>query len=222
MVEGYRKSVLQIYDDAYAEAYAANWNESVPFKNPGNLQCIDELLVSHGSWLDLCCGTAWHFGQIDKPCEKTGLDLSASQLCMARKNFPAAYYIQGDVLEIEPSPDFDLVTSFWIAYGYLDDFQLIAEFCRRMVAWLKPGGNLVLEILDRDSVQGWNTSNRARQTIERVFKRSEDWRHWTFFDKGGAHNLATPDREFFDELLAPAFARNEFRFDRNWCGLGKL
>lgn len=217
----YREAVLEIYDADYAEHYPVYWNEGTKKKNIGNLQCIEDLLVDNGHWMDLCCGTGWHFGQVKRSCKKTGLDISPQQLKIGQRDHPEATYILGDVLEIESVSAFDLVTSFWLAYGYLDDTELIEQFCLKMVNWIKPGGNLILEVGDGQFVRTWNLTSRAQNSIERVFPRTDDWLKWTFFDRGGAHNLTTPDYSFFDDLLGRFFVEYERRFDNNWCGIGK-
>ncbi|MDZ4728448.1 MAG: class I SAM-dependent methyltransferase [Xanthomonadales bacterium] len=219
--KSYQQAVLEIYDAPYAAFYPTYWNEGCTKKNLGNLQCIHELLDIGGNWLDLCCGTAWHFSMVSTPCQKTGLDLSPAQLSVARADHPECRFLQGDVLEIEPIPEYDLVTSFWMAYGYLDDVGMIEQFCKQMVAWLKPGGNLILEVGDGQLASTWNTTHRAASSIFRVFKRTDDWLKWSFFDVGGVHNLTTPPYSFFDEVLGPYFHAQERRFDTNWCGLGR-
>ena len=217
----YQEAVLAIYDAEYAQYYPTYWNEGCLIKNAGNLDCIDDLLLDNGDWIDLCCGTGWHFGKVSRTCNKTGLDLSPEQLAVAEKIHPEATFILGDVIETEPDPTFDLVTSFWFAYGYLDDTELIAEFCRKMVGWLKPGGNLILEVGDGALVSTWNASSRAQNSIARVFPRTDDWTKWSFFDRGGVHNLTTPEYSFFDEILGSFFDHFERRFENNWCGIGR-
>jgi SAM-dependent methyltransferase len=217
----YREAVLSIYKEDYARFYPTYWNEGCTKKNHGNLKCLNDLLIPYGKWLDLCCGTGWHFGQITTPSEQVGLDLSPAQLQIARKNHPEARFVEGDVLSVKPHADYDLVTSFWFAYGYLDDVDLIKQFCEQMVAWVKPGGNLILEVGDGQLASTWNVSNRAQDSVFRVFNRSGDWMKWSFFDIGGVHNLTTPPYEFFDEILSPYFDRYERRFVNNWCGIGR-
>lgn len=217
----YQAAVKALYRDAYARRYASLWNEGWPRKNAENLQCVEDLLPAHGRWMDLCCGGGWHFGQVRKPCEKTGIDLSEAQLARARENNPDVTLIQDDVLEIPPTPDYDLVTCFWLSYGYLDDEGLIEQFCRRMTDWLKPGGNLVLEVADARAVHTWNESDRGRASSFRVIPRNDDGSRWAFLDAGGVHRLTTPDYAFFDRVLGPRFERHERRFRYNWCGIGR-
>lgn len=217
----YKDAVLSIYNADYANFYPTYWNEGCTKKNFGNLKCINDLLREDGKWIDLCCGTGWHFSEVATPCLKVGVDISPAQLEVARRLHPECDFLEGDVLDLESQPEFDLVTSFWLAYGYLDDENLIEKFCVQMTKWLKPGGNLILEVGDGTLARTWNSTNRAQTSISRVFKRTDNWQKWSFFDSGGVHNLTTPDYPFFDEVLGPYFETFERRFDTNWCGMGK-
>jgi ubiquinone/menaquinone biosynthesis C-methylase UbiE len=218
----YAKAVLDIYDDEYVEKYPLFYSLDWEQKNERDLACIDRLLKEGGNWLDLCCGNAWHFGAVSKKADKTGLDLSPAQIGLAKKNNPDAEFILGDVLEIKPDPRFDLVTCFWLAYGYLDDRDLIAEFCDVMVAWLKPGGNLILNIMEGREVATWNAHPRSALTGFRVFNRTPDWEKWSFFDVGGVHNLTTPGLEFFEDRLAGHFESAHVAERFNFCCERKL
>ncbi len=217
----YQDAVRSIYNGEYVRRYATLWNEDWSQKNADNLRCVEDLLPANGKWLDLCCGGGWHFGKIQTPCEVTGLDLSESQLEVARENNPNARLILGDVLEVQPVPEYDLVSCFWLSYGYLDDMKLIEQFCRRMTEWLKPSGNLVIEVADARAVHTWNDSERGRNSFFRVLPRNASGSQWVFFDEGGVHRLTTPGYEFFDRVLGPAFERHERRFTYNWCGFSR-
>lgn len=217
----YRAAVQSLYDEDYARGYGQLWNMGWSRKNADNLRCIEDLLTVEGRWMDLCCGGGWHLAQVHTPCEKAGIDLSEAQLDIAREHNPGATLIQGDVLEVPPAPEYDLVTCFWLSYGYLDDEALIERFCRRMTGWLKQGGNLILEVADARAVHTWNESERGRATSFRVIPRNDDGSRWAFIDDGGIHRLTTPDYAFFDHVLGPRFERHERRFRYNWCGMGR-
>ena len=202
----------ELYDDRYGELYRElyirhpQWRD----KHELNLRIVGSLLRPGGTWLDACCGQAWHFTQVGGVA-KTGIDLSAAQLAHARKGDPTATFLEGDVLEVELDARFDLVTCFWGAYSYLDDPARIAAFVRRAIAWTAPGGALYLELITPATLAAFNATAFAEATGSAVRLRSADGVAWSYRDPGGWHDLTSPPAAFFEALLAPCFRSVETR-----------
>jgi SAM-dependent methyltransferase len=202
----------ELYGERYSELYRAlyvhhpQWRD----KHELNLRIVRSLLRPGGSWLDTCCGQAWHFTQVGGAA-KTGIDLSAAQLHHARKGNPTATFLEGDVLDVALDARFDLVTNFWGAYGYLDDHARIAAFVRRAIEWTAPGGALYLELITPGTLAAFNATPFAADTGSAVRLRSDDGVAWSYRDPGGWHDLTSPPAAFFEALLAPWFRTVEVR-----------
>lgn len=85
--------------------------------------------------------------------------------------------LEADVLEITPTPRYDVVASF----GFLEHFPDPALVLRRHVEWLRPGGHLVVTVpnfrwlqwalhrsLDETNLRRHNTAAMHRQLFRRV------------------------------------------------------
>ena len=69
----------------------------------------------------------------------TGVDLSATQLRLARANVPAATFLQGDMTSLDLAPaSFDAVVAFYSLTHVPRDEQ--PDLLCRIRTWLRPGG----------------------------------------------------------------------------------
>jgi ubiquinone/menaquinone biosynthesis C-methylase UbiE len=210
--------ITAIYDDSYASQYESLYLYPWTEKHELNVHNIKRLLLGlprkKRRWLDLCCGQAWHFSQFSEPIEEVGVDISASQLKFARVRNPNATFIQGDILEtVFPDESFDLVTSFWAGYCYLNSFERIETLVKKAIGWTRPGGALYFEILLPEDLQTFNDSFYAKQNGFHVIPRTPDFREWSYKDVGGHHQMTSPSLAFFMERLLPHFACLEAKHD---------
>jgi SAM-dependent methyltransferase len=82
----------------------------------------------------------------------TGVDISATQLEMARRNVPSAAFIQADMTTIAFEPArFDAVVAFYSLTHVPRDEQ--GELLERIRGWLRPGG-LFLASMGADDEPG--------------------------------------------------------------------
>ncbi|MCS7314766.1 MAG: class I SAM-dependent methyltransferase [Bryobacterales bacterium] len=213
-------SRLPIYDQRYAAVYERLYVEAWPYKHRRNQARIAQLaeeLAGRGErlrWLDVACGPAWHFRGLPEGISRFGLDASTAQLDHARKRSPQAAFVCADMTEPVFRPaSFDLVTSFWAAYCYLDSFARIAAWLDNLVGWVRPGGACYFEVLLPADVATFNRSPYAAATGFRVFPRSPDWVRWGYRDAGGLHNMTSPPLGFFTAPLVLAFERVEAEHD---------
>ena len=222
------KVVTDIYSKSYAPVYEKLHIEH-PFwdeKHAFNTRTIASLLHPLGLWLDACCGQGWHLAQFPRH-RRVGLDISAAQLERARQANSGVPFIQADISDYEFSDrqQFDLVTSFWSAYSYLNDEAKIQACVEKLVRWTAPGGSLYLEATVPEDIGDFNDSEFAKETGTKVVLESPDGVRWQFHDPGGIHRMMSPPREFFLELLAPHFAKVEsavvVRAVRQFIAIGK-
>ena len=113
--------------------------------------------------LDLCCGTGRHAVPLARAgLEVTGLDMSEEYLAQARSASREAgveiRLVQGDMREIPFRGEFDAVVNMFTAFGYFDDDADDQRVIDGAAAALRPGGRLLLDLLNRD----WVAANYVR------------------------------------------------------------
>ena len=106
--------------------------------------------------LDLGCGQGRHSIELARlGFEVTGVDLSRSLLRIAAERAHAAgvtvRWLEGDMRTPPVGPEeFDLVLNLFTSFGYFDDEEDNAAVLRAAAQALRPGGQLVLELLNGD------------------------------------------------------------------------
>src|SRR3954470_13501694 len=131
---------------------------------------LDELTVSFGrpiSVLEAGCGTGRYFHCLQNVDRLVGLDISPDMLAAARDpvrgnevTIKDIELICGNVFTapIEPA-SFDFIYSLGM-FGF--GCPVTTEICARFHEWLKPGGKLFFNIIDRN---GWPVAMRLRGTL---------------------------------------------------------
>ena len=160
MSEGHRRTVEFGYD-RMAEQYLAT-------KDPEDqlalaaLEDLASLLPPEAAVLDLGCGagvpvTRW-LG--DRGYAVTGVDVSAKQLELARRNVPEGTFLRGDMTGLVfPPESFDAVVAFHsIIHVPRTEHTALLQSIHR---WLRPGGALL-----------------ATMTVTDYEGREEDWEGW--------------------------------------------
>lgn len=148
------EELLRVYDDSYAEQYNARF---ITAANHGNKEVAERELLQKvlnragtgARWLDLACGTGYFLSQFPE-VDRTGLDLSPAMLRYAQEKNPAVPLVQGDFRnrDLFPAGSFDVISSMWWAYSYLETFREIEAFVANASYWLKDGGTFFLPIGD--------------------------------------------------------------------------
>lgn len=115
-------------------------------------------LPAHPRVLDLGCGAGF-------PCtallaergDVVGVDVSSSQLELARQNVPRARFIKAKMTTIElPPASFDAVTAFY-SIGHVPRAEHGSLF-QRIATWLRPGGHFLASLgygADDGTVEDW-------------------------------------------------------------------
>lgn len=146
------------FDDVYVEAWTA----------AGAFDRTDEVVEALVALLDLPEGARildvpCGFGRISGPFHErghdvVGVDISEEQLALARDRNPGPTYLQGDMRN-PPDGPFDAVLNIFTSFGY---FARREEDLEAISAWyrvLRPGGQLVMVLNDRDRVV-WSEARR--------------------------------------------------------------
>lgn len=203
-----------IYGPGYAESYGALYIEPWAHKHDLNRRRIEAWIDRRGlerpRWLDLACGQAWHFGAVRRGAQRVGLDASLDQLRVARGRRPGDQFVQADMGRSAFDPaSFDLVTSFWGAYCYLDDTARILRWFQRARDSVRAGGALYVEVLLAEDLASFNRSKYAGRTAFRVEDRGRNFERWAYRDSGGWHSMTSPPLERFLELVEGHFEKVE-------------
>lgn len=149
-----RKRTVQAGYDAMAEHYLA-WGRAVEGDPRGRF--LDEFvrrLRDGARVLDLGCGAGIpSTKQLAERFDVVGIDISESQLPLARTNVPRATFIRSDFSELEFDDEaFDGITAFYsISHVPREEHAALFE---RVVRWLTPGG-FFLASLGADNSPDW-------------------------------------------------------------------
>ena len=139
--------------DAMAERYLA-WSDLRPSATRLRYLALALELIPPGSdVLELGCGAGVPMtAALAEGRTVTGVDISATQLEMARRNVPGAAFIQADMTTLAFQPGtFDAVVAFYSLTHVPRDEQ--AALIERIRDWLRPGG-LFLASMGADDEPG--------------------------------------------------------------------
>jgi SAM-dependent methyltransferase len=139
--------------DRMAERYLA-WSDLKP--SPARLRYLAlalELIPPGSDVLDLGCGAGVPMtAALAEASTVTGVDISATQLAMARRNVPGAAFLHADMTALTFEPmGFDAVVAFYSLTHVPRDEQ--TELLGRIRGWLRPGG-LFLASMGADDEPG--------------------------------------------------------------------
>ena len=139
--------------DSMAERYFA-WSDLRP--SPTRLRYLAlalELIPPGSDVLDLGCGAGVPMtAALAEDSAVTGVDISSTQLALARRNVPGATFLRADMtaLTFEPA-SLDAVVAFYSLTHVPRDEQ--AELLGHIRSWLRPGG-LFLASMGADDEPG--------------------------------------------------------------------
>ena len=123
--------------DRYAEAIRAGRGPETYFR--GFLARVLEPIPEGGTVLDLGCGAGLVTAELTTRARVVGVDISAGQLELARRNAPAARFVRADMVDLAFAPaSFDAVVAFWTLIHVPREVH--ASLLARIHGWLKPGG----------------------------------------------------------------------------------
>jgi SAM-dependent methyltransferase len=128
--------------DAIALRYA-EWTDASGWPRMAWLKELLERLTDGSRILELGCGRGVPATrELAKRHEVVGVDISSSQIALARHHVPEATFVHADVTELElPGESFDAIVSIYM-FGHIppDEQGALVE---RIAEWLRPGGWLL-------------------------------------------------------------------------------
>ena len=128
--------------DAIAVRYA-EWKDASGWPTMRWLRELLERLPDGARVLELGCGRGVPATrEIAKRHQVVGVDISSSQIALARHHVPEATLVHADVMDLELPPEsYDAIVSFYM-FGHIPPAEQ-RELVERIAAWLRPGGWLL-------------------------------------------------------------------------------
>ncbi|KAJ3992624.1 S-adenosyl-L-methionine-dependent methyltransferase [Lentinula boryana] len=118
------------------------------------IERLGQLLPKGSKVLELGCGAGLPATQqlVDQGFEVIGVDISSSQLELAKEHVPAAQFMLGDMMAMEfTEGSFEAVTAFYSLFHLPRDEH--GPMLKKMVGWLKPGGWLLFNLETKEDDQ---------------------------------------------------------------------
>ena len=134
------KSIVADGYNAMAQRYL-EWSDLRPSETRLRyLRLALELIPERAAVLELGCGAGIPMtAALARGRDVTGVDISATQIAMARRNVPNATFLQADMTALAFKPGtFDAVTAFYSLTHVPRDEHL--PLLERVRGWLRPGG----------------------------------------------------------------------------------
>jgi SAM-dependent methyltransferase len=148
------KEVVAAGYDRIAERYLA-WSGLRPSAARQRILALAQERIPRGvDVLELGCGAGLPMtaGLADGR-RLTGVDISATQIALARRNVPGATFIQADLTTLDvPSASLDAVVAFYVLTHVPRDEH--AALLGRIRSWLRPGGVFIASLGVEDDPGG--------------------------------------------------------------------
>ena len=139
-----RKAIVAAGYDVIAERYL-EWDGGAKVRNH-YLRQFYELIPVGGHVLDLGCGAGVPVAKkLAKRVSVVGVDISATQVALARQRVPEASFILADMMDVEFLPEsFDGISAFFSLTHLPRDEH--AAMLGRIATWLRPDGVFVASL----------------------------------------------------------------------------
>jgi cyclopropane fatty-acyl-phospholipid synthase-like methyltransferase len=143
-----KKIVARGYD-AIALRYA-EWKDASGWPTMRWLRELLERLPDASRVLELGCGRGVPATrELAKRHEVVGIDISSSQIALARHHVPEATFVHADVMELDLPPEsYDAVVSIYM-FGHIPPDEQ-GELVERIAGWLRLGGWVLATMGARD------------------------------------------------------------------------
>lgn len=205
-----KKFVMKKGNYVYDTFYASIYNDLV-YDAIKNEYEVGEIInatdpTEQSVILDIGSGTGHHVSLLtDKGYSVSGVDKSKAMVKQAKKNFPELDFKHGDVLEtmLYPSQSFTHILSLYFTIYYIKNKKLFFDNCYQ---WLKPGGYLVLHLVNRDKfdpilntadpLQMVSAQRYAKKRITKSLVKFKDFQYRGDFKFDKPNNKAT-----FEEIF---------------------
>lgn len=208
-----KDQLLNIYTQQYAQHYNHKFLTNAFSIHSANFEhsVLKGLVNENTEWLDAGCGTGY-FLSLFPGYKRAGLDISAGMLKEAQSVNPdAMFFREGDFRNdiVGWHNKWDLISSMWYPYSYLDSMIEFETMAMNFVRWLKPGGTLFLPICDMEDLRPLVPPIPYFE-YEQVYAGSiaitgYTWT-WIEDDGGKTHtHMIAPHVEHVAQLLSPYF-----------------
>jgi SAM-dependent methyltransferase len=196
-----RNDVRELYDCEYAEKYNDRFLLGEPYKQTTEYEVLllQGLLQNAKNWLDVGCGTGYMLSRFPD-VRRAGLDLSPAMIEVARRENPHVEFVIGDYL-VERSEwhgEWDLVTSMWQAYSYVDTTNDVIRLVENLASWTSVGGACFVPFCDLEVLCGHSIPfRRSLDTLDGTLQI--DAVVWSCLEPSGRQHvqLIAPHRDFF-------------------------
>jgi ubiquinone/menaquinone biosynthesis C-methylase UbiE len=144
------KDNKDIYDDFYSNIYDFLVFSHV--KNDYEISAIiNKTKPSQSSvMLDIGCGTGHHVAALSQNgLSVLGVDISPSMISVAKNKYPMYEFEQGDALDLGLF-SYNSITHILCLYFTIYYFPDKNIFFNNCMNWLKPGGYLIIHLVDRE------------------------------------------------------------------------
>ena len=138
----------ELFDDFYVGIYDKLVFDDNKLSVEVHEALIDIDKYDDFSILDIGCSTGHHVHQFSSFTDNAvGVDISPSMIKKAKENYPKCNYILGDALNktIAKPESYTHVNCVYFTIYYLHDKNAFFNNCH---TWLKPGGKLILHLVD--------------------------------------------------------------------------
>lgn len=198
-----------IYDNFYSSIYDELVYDKV--KNDFEIEEITRLIkpTTQSRVLDIGCGNGHHVKLFEKAGYNVeGIDKSSAMVENAKKKYPKCKFKQSDALEsmIYTKNSFSTISCLYFTIYYIDNKQLFLQNC---YDWLKPGGTLVLHLVNRDKFDPIlnaadplhlvSAQKYAKKRITNSLVKFKDFQYKANFELDKTSNLAEFDETFKDD-----------------------
>lgn len=203
------KEGSQIYDGFYSSIYDELVYDNV--KNDFEVGELKRLVkpTQRSRVLDIGSGNGHHVKLMQTSGYNVeGVDKSDAMVKYAKKKYPGCKFKKGNALEtmLYPSNSFTTITCFYFTIYYINDKQ---QFLKNCYNWLKPGGYLVLHLVNRDNFDPILNSadplhlvsaqKYAKKRITNSLVKFKDFQYKANFALDKSKNLAEFDETFKDD-----------------------
>lgn len=203
------KEGSQIYDGFYSSIYDELVYDNV--KNDFEVGELKRLVkpTQESRVLDIGSGNGHHVKLMQTSGYNVeGVDKSDAMVKYAKKKYPGCKFKKGNALEtmLYPSNSFTTITCFYFTIYYINDKQ---QFLKNCYNWLKPGGYLVLHLVNRDNFDPILNSadplhlvsaqKYAKKRITNSLVKFKDFQYKANFELDKSKNLAEFDETFKDD-----------------------
>ena len=200
------KSGNDIYDDFYADIY-----DYLVFSNIKDEYEVGEIVnktrpSSQSKILDVGSGTGHHVAGLSaNGFDVLGIDISPSMVKKAKNDYPQYRFEVGDATnsgEFGPN-SFTHITCMYFTIYYIQDKT---QFFQNAMKWLKPGGYLILHVVDRDHFDPIlppgnpllyvSPQRYAQKRITSTNVKFDDFKYSADFKLNSDTNVATFEEKF--------------------------